>query len=177
MKKIFIVGIVASGKTTLAKHLSQQLNIPWHELDRVVHQDHVKTKRTAQEQVAFISEINESQEKWIFEGTDRKSYQCLFDMADTIIYLDPPLWIRRKRIVTRYLKQQMRLERSHYKSNLQMLRMMFKWTNDYERNRQVVEKKMELYQTKLIKISTQRSLNNFLESITLQNTEDLQWLK
>jgi len=31
--KIYIIGSVASGKTTMAKKLSKLLNIPWHELD------------------------------------------------------------------------------------------------------------------------------------------------
>ncbi|AWB43897.1 hypothetical protein DCC85_06460 [Paenibacillus sp. CAA11] len=35
MKKILIIGIVASGKTTLAKQLSEALNISWYELDGI----------------------------------------------------------------------------------------------------------------------------------------------
>ena len=31
MKKVFIIGTVASGKTTLAKRLSEKINIPWYE--------------------------------------------------------------------------------------------------------------------------------------------------
>ncbi|WP_162262889.1 EutP/PduV family microcompartment system protein, partial [Paenibacillus sp. Soil787] len=37
MKKILIIGIVASGKTTLAKRLSKKINVPWYELDSIVH--------------------------------------------------------------------------------------------------------------------------------------------
>ncbi|MEK0315948.1 EutP/PduV family microcompartment system protein [Cohnella sp. 56] len=37
MKKILIIGIVASGKTTLAKRLSQTIRVPWYELDSIVH--------------------------------------------------------------------------------------------------------------------------------------------
>lgn len=32
MRKIFILGIVASGKTTLEKKLSKKMNIPWYEI-------------------------------------------------------------------------------------------------------------------------------------------------
>lgn len=35
MRKIFITGIVASGKTTFAKQLSAQLQLPWYELDLI----------------------------------------------------------------------------------------------------------------------------------------------
>lgn len=169
MKKIFIVGIVASGKTTLAKCLSHKLNIPWHELDQVVHDrlNQAQTKRTDGEQRAIIEDIDARYGMWIFEGTDRKSYQCLYEMADTIIHLDPPLWIRRKRIITRFLKQRMQLEKCHYKPDVHMLKMMFKWTNDYEKNRKEIEEKMEAYNFKLIRICDQKSLKNLLESITV----------
>jgi len=33
MRKIYIVGMVASGKTTFAKNLSKEMGIPFYELD------------------------------------------------------------------------------------------------------------------------------------------------
>lgn len=102
MNKILISGIVASGKTTLAKRLSEAMNIPWYELDSIVYHQTAteRYKRTAEEQIEVINHIDRSG-TWIMEGTDRKSYRCLFDMADTVIFLDPPLWKRRIRILTR----------------------------------------------------------------------------
>jgi adenylate kinase family enzyme len=164
LKKIFIVGSVASGKTTLAKNLSKKRNIPWYELDQVVHnrQNIVQTKRSDEEQRAIIEEIDAKNSMWIFEGTDRKSYQCLYEMADTILFLDPPLWIRKKRIVTRLLKQLLKLEKSHYKPDIQMLKLMFIWTKDFEKNRNEIEKKLDAYKTKLIRIRNQKSLQHVL---------------
>lgn len=72
MKKILILGIVASGKTTLAKEISQKINIPWYELDTIVHHEtpHGRNKRTPDEQIAVIQDIDRHG-AWIFEGTDR----------------------------------------------------------------------------------------------------------
>jgi len=36
MRKIYIVGMVASGKTTFAKNLSKEMGIPFYELDCIV---------------------------------------------------------------------------------------------------------------------------------------------
>ncbi|MFC7679946.1 hypothetical protein [Paenibacillus sp. GCM10028914] len=159
MKKIFIIGIVASGKTTLARRLSKQIGIPWYELDAIVHHqtNNGRIKRTPQEQMEVIKEIDR-QGQWIFEGTDRESYRCLYEMADTIIFLDPPLWKRKIRIVTRYFKQQSGLEQAHYKSDLKMLRMMFQWTNDFEKNRDEFEARIQLYEDKVIRISDNNSM-------------------
>lgn len=119
MNKIFIVGIVASGKTTLAKELSHELNIPWYELDAIVHNQTVegRVKVTPDEQWQVIMDIDQHG-KWIFEGTDRKSYQYLYDMADRIIFLDPPVWKRKVRIVLRFIKQKLGVEKCHYKPTL-----------------------------------------------------------
>lgn len=160
MQKIFIVGIVASGKTTLAKKISKHIEVPWYELDGIVHyQTHEgRVKRNPQEQMEVIKEIDRHGQ-WIFEGTDRESYQYLYEMADTIIFLDTPLWKRRFRIVTRYVKQQVGMEKAHYKSDLKMLKMMFTWTNEFERNRAVFENKMCLYRDKVIRVTDNKTLN------------------
>jgi Adenylate kinase and related kinases len=154
MRKIFIVGIVASGKTTLAKQLSKQLQIPWYELDSIVHHrtDSGRYKRTAEEQLEVIKDIDRNG-AWILEGTDRDSYQYLYQMAEKIIFVDTPLGVRRWRILARFLKQKLGLEPCHYKPDLDMLRMMFKWTGDFERNKTAFEAKLRLYEDKLIRYS------------------------
>ncbi|NOU86357.1 hypothetical protein GC102_11330 [Paenibacillus sp. LMG 31460] len=153
MKKVYIIGIVASGKTTLAKQLSNKRNIPWYELDSIVH--HItetgRHKRTAAEQVKVIKEIDKNG-TWIFEGTDRESYRCLYEMADTIIFLDTPLWKRRIRILTRFFKQNLGIEKCHYKPDITMLKMMYKWTHDFESNRPDFEAKLHLYKNKVIRL-------------------------
>ncbi|WP_261300500.1 AAA family ATPase [Paenibacillus andongensis] len=154
MKKILIIGIVTSGKTTLAKRLSKKINVPWYELDSIVHHQTStgRYKRTAEEQIDVLMEIDKNG-TWIFEGTDRESYQCLYQMADTIIFLDTPLWKRRIRILTRFLKQKLGIEKCHYKLDFLMLKMMYKWTRDFEQNRSSFETKLKLYNDKLIRLS------------------------
>ncbi|SFS56168.1 hypothetical protein [Paenibacillus sp. 453mf] len=151
--KILIIGIVASGKTTLANNLSQQLNIPWYELDSIVH--HLtpagRSKRTPEEQMEVIREID-ANGTWIFEGTDRDSYQSLYELADKIIFLDPPLWKRKIRIMTRIVKQKLGLESCHYNPDLSMLRKMYQWTTDFEQNRNHFEEKLQLYDEKVIRL-------------------------
>jgi adenylate kinase family enzyme len=159
MKKIFIVGIVASGKTTLAKRLSQEISIPWYELDHIVHHKTAAggVKRTADELVEVIMNIDNHGE-WIFEGTDREAYRCLFEMADTIIFLDTPLWKRRVRILIRFIKQNLGVEKCQYRPDITMLKMMYKWTLDFERNRAEFEARLQLYQHKLIRLSDNMDL-------------------
>ncbi|MDR2898883.1 MAG: hypothetical protein LBU94_01055 [Clostridiales bacterium] len=157
MSRIYIVGIVASGKTTLAKALSKQFNIPHYELDCIVHteKDGERYKRAPEECVEEINRIDSLGDwgDWIIEGTYRQSCKCLLDISDKIIFLDPPLWLRKVRIVTRSIKQGLHMEHCHYKPDLHMLKMMFKWTKDFGDNRKDFEKLLEQYEYKLTRIT------------------------
>ena len=154
MRKIYIIGIVASGKTTMAKLLSQKLNVPFYELDCIVHvkNENERYKRTPDEQIQEINRID-NEGGWIFEGVYRESYNCVLDLADEIIFIDPPLWLRKLRILLRYIKQKLQIEPCHYKSDIKMLKLMYKWTNDFEFNRQQFENMLGVYKHKLTRIS------------------------
>lgn len=149
--KILIFGIVASGKTTLAKRLSNKLNIPCYEGDCIAwgFPGQERYKRSDERQLQTIMDIDKNP-SWIVEGTYRQSQLVLYELADKIIFLDTPLYIRYYRIVTRYIKQKLGLEKSNYKPNMAMLMHMFKWTAAFEKERKLHEQRLMNYQNKLI---------------------------
>lgn len=160
--RIYVVGIVASGKTTLSKSLSQCLNLPMYELDVIVHPviDNERIKRTAEEQVEYIKNLNGP---WLIEGTLRTSCMILLDLADVIVFVDPPLMLRKKRILTRFIKQRLGIEKCHYKSTFRMLKMMYHWTGEFENKRDDFEYLLSEYSTKLIRVGRDRSEDNVKE--------------
>lgn len=147
--KILIVGIVASGKTTMAKRLSKLLNIEHYEIDSIVHDDINNVKRSESEQKKIFNKIDKN-DSWIIEGTLRKHLFYLCDMADVIIYMDIPVGVRKVRILTRFIKQKLGIEKCNYKVNLEMLRLMYKWTNDFEINKSEFEENLFKYQDKVV---------------------------
>lgn len=164
--KIYIVGIVASGKTTLAKGLSEKIKIPRFELDSIIHDDENNgQKRSLEEQLQIIHEINKK-EDWIIEGTHRKNLDELFILADKIIYLDIPLYKRKLRILKRYIKQKIGLEKCSYNSNIEMLKMMYKWTDDFEKNKLKFEKKLSKYKNKIVR-SNSNNINIILQELDI----------
>ena len=158
--KILIIGIVASGKTTLAKKLSQELNIKHYQIDSIVHDDKNNKKRTTEEQLQIIKKIDK-QNDWIIEGTLRKNLDILLEKADKIVYLDIQIKIRKKRIIKRFIKQKLKLEESNYKPTLKMLKMMYNWTNDFEKNKIEFEKRVYKYEDKLIKLKNPKEIRNY----------------
>lgn len=154
--KILIVGTVGTGKTTLARKLSKEYNIKYYEIDSIVHDDVNKKKRTPQQQNEIISNINK-EDGWIIEGVLRENLEYLLEIAEKIIYLDIPKNIRNKRILTRYIKQKIGIEKSNYKPNIEMLKMMFKWSNEFEKNRDEFENKLNKYVDKLEVIGNEKT--------------------
>lgn len=171
MKKIYVIGIVASGKTTFSRKLAAIAKIPHYEIDTIIRViiNNKRLKKSTEDQISTIDNID-SEGKWIIEGTYRPNLHCLFDLADTIIYMDTHYLKRRYRIVSRFVKQQLRLEHSHYKSDLNMLKLMFKWTKDFDRTKDEFEGMLDSYSDKLVVIKNERQLTNFLNGV--ENSDD-----
>jgi len=164
MSKIYILGSVASGKTTLAKNLSIQTNIRYYELDSIIFDDTKKVdkKRSPKEQEKIIRTINQKG-SWIIEGTYRKSCHTVLDFADHIILLDPHLILRKIRILTRFIKQKLHIEKCNYKANCSMLKAMYQWTKNFEKKREDLVKMLKNYNNKLIIIKNSKQIKEFIE--------------
>ncbi len=169
MHKILIVGIVGSGKSTLARELNSLLGYPIFELDQVAHDTEAigRPKRSSAQQRELICHIDSVNSDWIFEGVYRESYQDIYNMADTIIYLNLPMRIRKKRIVMRFIKQRLGLESSHYKSNIRMLMFMFKWTRDFENKRDGYEEFLRSFGSKVIELKNPKDVRVFVRDLSL----------
>ncbi|BAK16347.1 adenylate kinase [Solibacillus silvestris StLB046] len=133
-KRIHIIGSVGSGKTTLAKEISSWLDIPYYELDNVVwiRLESGDIRRTEQEREEYLNSILQS-DSWIIEGIHNEDWvsDC-FHNADLILFLDTKYSIRTYRIIKRYLKQKLRIEKANYIPTLAIFFKMFKWNRYFE---------------------------------------------
>lgn len=82
-KRIAIIGLPGSGKSTFACQLGSSLNIPVHHLDR--HMFDGRIKRDRQEFLA-IKELLVAKKFWIIEGCSLSTLEMRFSRADMIIY-------------------------------------------------------------------------------------------
>ncbi len=164
MKKIYITGAVGSGKTTLARKLASAFGIPFYELDAIVR---VKTpngrkKRTAEEMRTALKTIDQ-QGMWIIEGVNRPIFDCLFNMADQIIFLDTHYFTRFYRITLRYIKQKLSIEKSHYEPNMSMLKSMYIWSLGFEKERKNFQEQLENHNLKLTVLKSSKDIRNFID--------------
>ena len=163
--KLLILGIVAAGKTTLARELSRTLFIPWYEGDCIVYREECsdRYKRSPEEQAEEIRRID-AQGDWIIEGTPRKSQAMLLELADRIVFLDPPLRVRKRRILTRWLRQKFGREKCHYQPTLAILKAMFRWTREFEDDRTDFLSQLARYGEKVRIIRTKKEIREWMRS-------------
>ncbi|MBY0122766.1 shikimate kinase [Bacillus sp. S/N-304-OC-R1] len=165
-KRIHIIGSVGSGKTTLAKWLSANLNIPFFELDNVVwkRNESGDMRRTEIERKEYLNEIIQT-EAWIIEGVHNEKWVAnSFHSADLIIFLDSPYTIRTLRIIKRFLLQKLKLEKSNYKPTINIFFKMFKWNRHFEEvGKPNFFNTYRVYSEKVLVVTNNRTIMNYFE--------------
>lgn len=86
MKKILIIGGNGSGKTTFAKKISRQLNIPLIHLDKIGRTDN--WKRVDEHIVQQTLNREMEKDMWIIDGNDTKTLPHRLKHCDTVFYFD-----------------------------------------------------------------------------------------
>ena len=148
--KILIVGCVGCGKSTYAKKLGKKLNIPVYGIDEIVHDDEKGIRRSLDEQKELIKKVD-TNDKWIIEGALREELYFLLDMADLIIMIDLDREVVEHRVKTRYIKQQLGIEKIMYEVDKDFLDMMLGYVDKYYNTREDILKMLNTkYKDKLI---------------------------
>ena len=105
MKKIIVIGLTGSGKTTLSNKIGGMLDIPVHHLDKIFW----KEKGGIKQDVFLAHQENIMLgDKWIMDGSfpRSKTLEVRIQNADTIIFYHIPLWLNFLRRIKRYKENQ-----------------------------------------------------------------------
>ncbi|MBX9906279.1 AAA family ATPase [Patescibacteria group bacterium] len=102
MNKIVIIGCPGAGKTTLARRLGAQLDIPVHHLDQYFWKENRIS--ISQEDFLKIQKDLMAEKRWIIDGNFTKSIENRVINSDTVIFLDFSKTIILWRIFKRYIQ-------------------------------------------------------------------------
>lgn len=122
--RIHILGGPGSGKSYLGKRLHILLGVPYVNLDRM----HYAAASPAQRNAALKKALAGKQ--YVMEGHWHDWTAQGFAAADTIIFLDVPLWQRELRILGRVVRRTLGIEqgrRYSIKDISEMLRLAREW--------------------------------------------------
>lgn len=162
--KIHIIGCSGSGKTYLAKALSNKYNIPHFDLDDVQwdnRADSYGVKNSPQKRNELLQEIL-ANEQWIIEGVYFKWVGLSFEGADTIYVLDMPKYLYKSRIIIRFIKRKLGLEKGK-KETIKSVRALLKWTDTFQdKNMSEIRKILEAYQEKVIWIRSKKEIKDII---------------
>ena len=161
--KIIILGPVASGKTTLAKVLSEETNIPFFQMDEIVHDDIHQVKRDDEEQKKLINSIIKKNKEWIIEGMPRNQLDLLASNATSILYLNVSKKKLRKRLWLRSLKIKLGLEKANYQLDKELYQRMLNYIK--EEDNHTLKEVSQKYPSKVIILKNQKEIEIFLKAL------------
>jgi adenylate kinase family enzyme len=98
MQRILVGGITGAGKTTMARKISRQLNLPFVEIDRLYHGPGWTERPQFVEDVKILTD----QRTWVIDSFGYSIVRdILFSKADTFVWLDYPRWQIMPRVIKR----------------------------------------------------------------------------
>ncbi len=165
--KLYLVGTVGTGKTTLANRIGERTGISVFHLDEVLHVKDGKTgksgnRRRTEEEWKPIFEAALNSSDWILEDTGRLIFSEGLKRAEKIALLELPPLVIRFRLVRRYLRQKLSLESCAYRPSIWMLRNMFRWAKKYKTGKDELKERLALYSDKLTVLRNNKEINDFL---------------
>ena len=172
--KIYIVGSISSGKSTLAQKMSKSLGCLYQLLDEIVYiSDKTNPwgnrKRPIEERDNLFYSVIQ-QPSWIIEDTGRPCFDVGLKMADTIILLEISPRLRNYRIIKRWIKQRLGIEKCIYKPRYKMLKCMLQWSKDYDEGKENLKDRIFPYKEKVITLKNNKDIHVFLEHCRIART-------
>ena len=162
--KIRIIGCSGSGKTYLAKRLSKKYNIPSFDLDDIQwdnSQNSYGVKMPIEKRGQMLNDILQYSE-WIIDGVYYAWVQTSFEDADVIYVLDMPKWLYRFRIIKRFIRRRVGLEKGK-KETLKSVYNLLKWTDTFQNtNMKEIVRILETYKEKVVFIKKKAEIDRIL---------------
>ena len=162
--KIHIIGCSGTGKTYFAKKLSDKYNIPHFDLDDIQWDNNSEgygVKMPTDKREELLKQILDN-DSWIIEGVYYAWVLECFEQADKIYVLNIPQHIYKSRIVIRFIKRKLGLEKGK-KENFKSLYNLLKWTNQFQnKNLKEITKILEKYDSKVVWILDSREIDGII---------------
>ena len=86
MERVLIVGCPGAGKSTMARQLAEQLNLPLVHLDALFWLPDWKEREKDEFDALVLEELRKP--KWIIDGNFGRTLSTRLQYCDTVIYLD-----------------------------------------------------------------------------------------
>jgi adenylate kinase family enzyme len=107
-RRIAVLGMTATGKSTLARHLARLLGVPHIELDGIVHGPNWVDLSDEEFHARTAAAL--SGDGWVVDGNYAAVRDLTIGQAETVVWLDYPIFIPLWRVFPRTLRRIIRKE-------------------------------------------------------------------
>ncbi|MCR4276171.1 MAG: hypothetical protein NUV90_02190 [Candidatus Parcubacteria bacterium] len=167
--RITILGMPGSGKSTLARAIAEKQGIPYIHIDRFWreggggHSSHT-TPNHEQTQAYLREKVIEAiqAESWVSDGVYSLVQPEIAEKADTLVYLDIPLWRRLLNHAVRLTNRSERRGQMTFRADIEFLLEMLK--RDPRKNKNIQEF-LEKYRNKTIILKSRQEIAQYLQSL------------
>jgi adenylate kinase family enzyme len=159
-KRIAIIGLPGSGKSTFAAKLGSLLSIPVHHLDR--HMFEPDGKKRDKKEFISIQKAMLDEESWVVEGCSFSTFEMRFASSDTLIYFHFPRILCVWRIFKRLF--------NHNKAfgGLKIVTweiLKYIWSFDKEKRARIEELREKYPQVNFLIFKNQNAADQYLRSL------------
>jgi len=107
-RRVVVYGPTCSGKSTVASHIAQCIEVPHIELDAVFWAPQWATKPLEELRAEVLSLLGRCSDGWVCDGNYSQVRDLILPLADTVVWLRPPFmvvfWRALKRTIIRCWK-------------------------------------------------------------------------
>lgn len=157
-KKLALIGLPGSGKSTFATQLGKILHIPVHHLDR--HMFEPDGKKKNKQEFIKIQQAMLNEETWIVEGCSFSTFEMRFARAHVLIYFHFSRFVCFLRLFKRLF---------NYKRDFGGLRVVtweilkYTWNFDKEKRVRIEELRQKYPQTEFLIFRNQKDADAYLK--------------
>ena len=165
LKRVYIIGTAGSGKSFLAKRISEKLDIPCYDLDDIFwYKKYTKKTNKAKRKKALARIANKS--NWIIEGVYSSWTEQALRKANIVIILDIHIVKLTWRILKRYLSKHNSIHKESLKDVIFLINYAHSYkkgthSSSYNQHIALVKK----HKRKYIILKNVKQVNSFLNKI------------
>ena len=161
MKRICIIGGSGTGKTTLAKNLGKELNLPVYHIDGINYLENWETRDKTERDKIILEKVND--DKWIIDGTYCSTLKARLKKSDYVIYLDYSSAASVKGVLERFIKNHGKEKTEIQGCKEKMSLQFFWWVVNWKKNKRqiIIENIKEIDNTKIHIFKNRRELNRW----------------